>query len=64
MGFDARKKSGNVFAGSRLIVEVQGILTVKGNKMMSIIKGLPKSTPVSEGVPPTPTPTPTNTVTP
>jgi hypothetical protein len=64
MGFEGRKKSGNIIAGSRLNVDGQGILTVKGDKMMSIVKGLPKSTPVSEGVPPTPTPTPTNTVTP
>jgi hypothetical protein len=61
MGFEARKKSGNILAGSRLIVEGQGILTVKGNQMNNVSKKLPKNAPVSEGNPPTPTPTPTPT---
>jgi hypothetical protein len=66
MGFDARKKSGNILAGSRLIVEGLGILTVKGDQKISIVKNLPKNDAVSEGNRPTPTPsnTPTNTPTP
>jgi hypothetical protein len=64
MGFDARKKSGNIFAGSRLIVDGLGIYTVKGNEKNSIIKNLPKDDAVSEGNPPTETSTQTPTITP
>ena len=64
MGFDARKKSGNILAGSRLIVDGLGILTVKGNEKLSIIKNLPKNDAVSEGNRPTETSTQTPTITP
>ena len=61
--FVSRKKSGNVFAGSKLNVDGQGIYTEK-NITPDLFKKLPKQTPVSEGNPPIPTQTPTNTVTP
>jgi len=64
--FVSRKKSGNIIAGSKLNVDGQGILTVKGDSKTTIIKNLPKPTPVSGGNPPLPTktPTPTPTITP
>jgi hypothetical protein len=64
MGFDARKKSGNILAGSRLIVDGLGILTVKGDQKINIVKNLPKNDAVSEGNPPTETSTQTPTITP
>jgi type VI secretion system secreted protein VgrG len=69
--FVSRKKSGNVFAGSKLNVDGQGIYTEK-NITPDLFKKFPKQTLVSGGNPPsqtptntpTPTITPTNTVTP
>ena len=71
--FVGRKKSGNVFAGSKLYVDNQGIYNEK-NITPDLFKKFPKQTPVSEGnrLTPTPTPsitptislTPSNTVTP
>lgn len=64
MGFEQRKKSGNILAGSKLNVEGQGIYNVKVIK--GLTKVLPKPIEVNGGIPPTPTPTPsvTPTVTP
>jgi len=61
--FVSRKKSGNVFAGSKLNVDGQGIFNVK-NITPDLFKKFPKQTPVSGGNPPTPTPTMTQTPTP
>jgi len=55
--FVSRKKSGNVFAGSKLNVDGQGIYNEK-NITPDLFKKFPKQTLVSEGNPPTPTPTP------
>lgn len=61
--FVSRKKSGNVFAGSKLNVDGQGIYTEK-NVTPDLFKKFPKQTPVNEGNRPTPTPTPTPSTTP
>lgn len=65
MGFDSRKKSGNIIGGSKLNVDGQGIYNVKIIKP-NIIKILPKTPQDRYGIPPPPTPsiTPTNTPTP
>ena len=80
MGFDSRKKSGNIIGGSKLNVDGQGIYNVKIIKP-NIIKILPKTPQDSYGTPPpplltcdfeynvippspTPTQTPTQTITP
>jgi uncharacterized delta-60 repeat protein len=62
MGFEQRKKSGNILAGSKLNVEGQGIYNVKVIK--GLTKVLPKPIEVNGGIPPTPTPTPTPSITP
>jgi uncharacterized protein (TIGR02145 family) len=75
MGFEDRKKSGNVFGGSKLNVPGQGIFNLKIIKP-NIIKKLPLSptedggTPIAcdftyivKSIPNTPTPTPTPTQT-
>jgi uncharacterized delta-60 repeat protein len=79
MGFEQRKKSGNIFAGSRLVVDGQGIYNVKIIKpgferqkspleyFRPIVFPGPVPAPLCDftGVLfMTPTPTPTNTVTP
>jgi surface protein len=73
--FVSRKKSGNIFAGSKLNVDGQGILNLKVFRN-EIVKKFPIDSPGSEGLPPTPsatllviptstpTPTPTMTMTP
>jgi len=61
--FVGRKKSGNVFAGSKLNVDGQGIYNEK-NITPDLFKKFPKQTPVSEGNPPSQTPSPTPTITP
>ena len=61
--FVSRKKSGNVFAGSKLNVDGQGIYNEK-NITPDLFKKFPKQTPVSEGNPPIPTQTPTKTPSP
>ena len=61
--FVSRKKSGNVFAGSKLNVDGQGIYNEK-NITPDLFKKFPKQTLVSEGNPPTPTPTPIPSTTP
>lgn len=63
--FVSRKKSGNIFAGSKLNVDGQGIYNVKIFKN-DITKKIRQDLPGGEGTPPTPTPTvtPTNTITP
>jgi hypothetical protein len=58
--FVSRKKSGNVFAGSKLNVDGQGIYNEK-NITPDLFKKFPKQTLVSEGNPPPPTPTPSAT---
>ena len=58
--FVSRKKSGNVFAGSKLNVDGQGIYNEK-NITPDLFKKFPKQGPVSEGNPPPPTPTPSTT---
>ena len=60
--FVSRKKSGNVFAGSKLNVDGQGIYNLKIIK--GITKVLPKAQQDSYGIPPTPTPLPSTTPTP
>jgi hypothetical protein len=79
MGFEQRKKSGNVFAGSRLVVDGQGIYNVKILKFgperqkspleyfRPIVFPGPVPAPLCDFngiIFMTPTPTPTNTVTP
>ena len=61
--FVSRKKSGNVFAGSKLYVDNQGIYTEK-NITPDLFKKFPKQTPVSEGNPPSQTPSQTPSTTP
>jgi hypothetical protein len=63
--FVGRKKSGNVFAGSKLNVDGQGIYTEK-NVTPDLYKKLPKQILINGGNPPsqTPTQTPTSTLTP
>ena len=63
--FVSRKKSGNVFAGSKLNVDGQGIYNVKIIKT-DITKKTPVVINISSGTPPTPTPsiTPSQTPTP
>lgn len=58
--FVSRKKSGNIFAGSKLNVEGQGIYNVKVFKN-EILKKLPIVSPGVDGLVPTPTPTPSIT---
>jgi hypothetical protein len=63
--FVGRKKSGNVFAGSKLNVDGQGIYTEK-NITPDLYKKLPKQILINGGNPPsqTQTPTPTPSITP
>ena len=71
-GFENRKKSGKIFAGSKLVVPGQDILSVKVfepeyKKPMTvdIFSGALPPTPTPEPTPtPTPTPPPTSTPTP
>jgi len=53
MGFDSRKKSGNIIGGSRLNVIGQGIYSVKGVPIR-ITKRLRPSPTVNGGNPPVP----------
>jgi len=62
MGFENRKKSGNILSGSKLNVEGQGIYSVKVIKP-NFVKNSPKQTLVSEGNPPPQTPSITPTPT-
>jgi hypothetical protein len=61
--FVSRKKSGNVFAGSKLYVDNQGIYNEK-NITPDLFKKFPKQTPVSGGNPPSQTPSQTPSTTP
>jgi len=71
-GFENRKKSGNIFAGSRMVVPGQNILSVKvfepefkKSKTIDVFSGALPPTPTPEPTPtPTPTPPPTSTPTP
>jgi hypothetical protein len=70
MGFTDRKKSGRIFAGSRMVVPGQNILSVKVSapefkktKTVDIFSGALPPTFTPEPTP-TPTPTPTSTSTP
>lgn len=56
MGFEYRKKTGNVIAGSKLNVTGQGILTVKGDNGIKLIKTLPNPTSTNKGNLPLPPP--------
>jgi hypothetical protein len=69
-GFVNRKKSGNIFAGSRMVVPGQNILNVKvfepefkKPKTVDVFSGALPPTPTPEPTP-TPTPPPTSTPTP
>jgi surface protein len=59
--FVSRKKSGNIFAGSKLNVDGQGIYNLKIIK--GLTKVLPKTQEGNDGTPPTPTQTQTQTPT-
>jgi hypothetical protein len=71
-GFVNRKKSGKIFAGSRLVVPGQDILSVKvfepefvKRRTVDVFSGALPPTPTPEPTPtPTPTPPPTSTPTP